>query len=142
MQYGVLLLSKVIDNNDPTALMRFNISENDLPTEAERKTYRFIEDYARQNRGQAPSIATLAAEVPEFGSEYVPEVSDSYEYLVSQIKDHSAKLALMEYLPKLVEKFNAGADGKSLLEDLQKNYESIILRTSVRDKLGTDIKRD
>lgn len=142
MQYGILLLSKIIDNNDPTALARFNIAEHDLPTEAERKAYRFIEDYARANRGQAPSYATVATEVPEFGSEYVPEVSDSYEYLVRQIKDHSAKLALMDYLPKLVEKFNAGADGKSLLEDLQKNYESITIRTSVRDKVGTDIKAD
>ncbi len=142
MEYGVLLLSKVIDSNDPSALARFNLTEQDFPSEAERRAYRFIEDYSKQNRGQAPSIATLAAEVPEFGSEYVPEVSDNYDYLVRQIKDHSAKLALMDYLPKLVEKFNAGADGKSLLEDLQKNYESITMRTSVRDKVGTDIKRD
>src|SRR5690606_14292921 len=142
MQYGVLLLSKVIDNNDPSALMRFNITENDLPTEAERKTYRFIEDYARQNRGQAPSIATVATEVPEFGSEYVPEVSDSYEYLAREIKDHAAKIALIDYLPKLVEKFNAGERGEMLLEDLRKSYESITIRTSVREKVGTDIKRD
>src|SRR5690606_19948775 len=119
MEYGVLLLSKIIDANDPTALARFNVSIDDLPTEAERKAYRFIEDYARQNRGQAPSYATVAAEVPEFGSEYVPEVTDSYEYLVREIKDHAAKLALMDYLPKLVERFNAGERGEKLLEDLR-----------------------
>lgn len=142
MEYGVLLLSKVIDTNDPQALARYNIAEADLPTEAERKAYRFILDYAERNRGQAPSYATVAAEVPEFGAEYVPEVTDSYEYLVREIKDHAAKLALMDYLPKLAERFNAGERGEKLLEDLRKSYESITIRTSVRDKVGTDIKRD
>lgn len=142
MQYGILLLSKVIDNNDPTVLARFNISEHDLPTEAERKAYRFIEDYARANRGQAPSYATVATEVPEFGAEYVPEVTDSYEYLVREIKDHAASQRLIEYLPKLVDKYNDGERGSALLDDLLKTAESIKLGTSVRDKVGTDIKTD
>ncbi len=142
MEYGVLLLSKVIDSNDPSALARFNLTEKDFPTQAERRAYRFIEDYSKQNRGQAPSIATLAAEVPEFGSEYVPGVSDSYEYLSREIKDHSAKMALAQYLPKLSERFNAGESGEILLKDLRENVERIILRTSVRDKVGTDIKTD
>lgn len=142
MQYGILLLSKVIDNNDPTALARFNIAEHDLPTEAERKAYRFIEDYARQNRGQAPSYATVATEVPEFGAEYVPEVTDSYEYLAREIKDHAASQRLIEYLPKLVDKYNEGERGSALLDDLLKTAESIKLGTSVRYKVGTDIKTD
>lgn len=142
MQYGILLLSKVIDNNDPKAFSRFNIGINDFPTELERKTYRFIEDYARANRGQAPSYATVATELPEFGSEYVPEVSDSYDFLVRKIKDHAAKIALSEYLPKVVEKFNEGESGENLLEDLRKNIESITMRTHVREKVGTDIKTD
>lgn len=142
MEYGVLFLSKVIDTNDPTALTRFNIAEADLPTEAERKAYRFILDYAQANRGNAPSYAAVAAEVPEFGHEYVPEVTDSYEYLAREIKDHAASQAVIELLPKIVEKYNAGERGEKLLQDLQKGYESITMRTSVRDKVGTDIKRD
>jgi len=142
MEYGVLLLSKVIDNNDPTALTRFNIVESDLPTEAERKAYRFILDYAAQNRGQAPSYAVVAAEVPEFGSEYVPEVSDSYDYLAREIKDHAASVAVAELLPRIVEKYNAGERGEKLIEDLLKSAESIKMRTNVREKVGTDIKRD
>lgn len=142
MEYGVLLLSKVIDTNDPQALARFNIAEADLPTEAERKAYRFILDYAERNRGQAPSYATVAAEVPEFGSEYVPEVTDSYEYLAREIKDHAASQQLIELLPKIVEQYNAGERGEKLLEGLLKNVESIKMRTSVRDKVGTDIKHD
>lgn len=142
MEYGILLISKVIDANDPTAFARFNIAVDDFPTEAEKRAYEFIETYAKQNRNQAPSYATMAAEVPEFGAEYVPEVSDSYEYLAREIKDHSAKLALKDYLPKLVDRFNAGERGEKLLTDLQTTIESITMRTSVRDKVGTDIKRE
>lgn len=140
MQYATLLLSKVIDANDPKALDRFDIQESDMPTEVERKVYRFIKNYAHQNRGQAPSYATVAAEIPEFGSEYVPNVTDTYEYLVRQVKDHSAKLALMDYLPKFVERFNKGEDAKKLLEDLRTTSENIIMRTDVRKKVGTDLK--
>src|SRR5690606_29368476 len=59
-----------------------------------------------------------------------------------EIKDHAAKTAIIDYLPKLVEKFNAGERGEMLLEDLRKSYESITIRTSVREKVGTDIKTD
>ena len=140
MQYATLLLSKVVDNNDVSALARYNINETDMPTDAERQAYRFITNYAELNRGQAPSYATVAAEVPEFGVEYVPEVSDSYDYLVREIKDHAAKLALINYLPKLVEKYNGGERGENLLEDLRTQVENITMRTSVRDKVGTDLQ--
>lgn len=142
LQYGVLLLSKIIDNNDPKALDRYNIDINDLPTKAEREAYRFITDYAVKNRGQAPSYATVAAEVPAFGMEYVPEVSDSYEYLAKKIKDHAASQSAIKLAQDVVEKYNDGADGKTLLSVLQKEIESIKIRTSVRDKVGTDIKTD
>ena len=69
MIYGVLLISKVVDANDPKAFQRLGITAQDLPTEAERKAFRFIEEYSHQNRGQAPSYASLVAEVPEFADE-------------------------------------------------------------------------
>lgn len=144
MEYGVLLLSKVIDNNDPTALARFNIAETDLPTDAERKAYRFIESYAKQNRGQAPSYATMATEVPEFGAEYVPEVSDAYEYLAREIKGHSAQLSIVKLLEAngVVERKFSELNGEKFIEWLQSEIESIKIRTSVREKVGTDIKLD
>jgi hypothetical protein len=105
MHYGLMLLSKVIDNNDVAALARFGITESDFATEAERQAYRFIVDYAEANRGQAPSYATVAAEVDGFT--YIPEVADSYEYLARQIKSYAAKLAAVELLqnqaPKVFE---------------------------------------
>ena len=142
MIYGVLLISKVVDANDPKAFQRLGITAQDLPTEAERKAFQFIEEYSQQNRGQAPSYASLVAEVPEFADEYVPEVSDSYEYLVRKIKDEAAGRMVAELIPQLAEKYNAGAGGKELLEDLREGYEKAIIRTSVRESIGTDIKRD
>ena len=142
MIYGVLLISKVVDANDPKAFQRLGITAQDLPTEAERKAFQFIEEYSQQNRGQAPSYASLVAEVPEFADEYVPEVLDSYEYLVRKIKDEAAGRMVAELIPQLAEKYNAGAGGKELLEDLREGYEKAIIRTSVRDKIGTDVKKD
>src|SRR5690606_10292809 len=69
-------------------------------------------------------------------------VTDSYEYLAREIKDHTASQQLIELLPKIVEQYNAGERGEKLLDDLLKNVESIKIRTDVRDKVGTDIKHD
>ncbi|MEK3887305.1 DnaB-like helicase C-terminal domain-containing protein [Bacillus sp. FSL K6-3431] len=140
MEYGTLLISKILDSNDPSAFARLGVTESDFPTKAEKDAYKFITDYAERNRNSAPSYATVVTEIPDFY--YVPEVSDAYSHLVGKIKDHAIKLALIDYVPKLNEKFNAGADGKALLDDLRKNLESIEAKTSTRDKVGTDIKAD
>jgi replicative DNA helicase len=140
LHYGTLLLSKVIDNNDVAALTRFGITESDFGTEAERKAYRFIVDYAEANRGQAPSYATVAAEVDGFT--YVPEVADSYEYLTKQIKGYAAKLAAVELLQNQAPKVFEEKDGNSFIEWLISEAERIKIRTNVRNKIGTDVKAD
>lgn len=140
MHYGLMLLSKVIDNNDVAALARFGITESDFGTEAERQAYRFIVDYAEANRGQAPSYATVAAEVDGFT--YIPEVADSYEYLVRQIKSYAAKLAAVELLQNQAPKVFEEKDGNSFIEWLISEAERIKIRTDVREKIGTDVKVD
>lgn len=60
MNYGVLMLSKVIEQNDPNALLRFNITAEDLPTEGERKALRYITEYAEKHGGQAPTAEMVA----------------------------------------------------------------------------------
>jgi replicative DNA helicase len=152
MHYGIMLLSKVIDNNDVAALTRFGITESDFGTEAERKAYRFIVDYAEANRGQAPSYATVAAEVDGFT--YVPEVADSYEYLARQVKGYAAKLEIVKltqgYTDEKTGKFIESPfvkkfeelDGNSFIEWLISEAERIKIRTNVRNKIGTDVKAD
>lgn len=141
MEYATMLLNKVLENNDVGALARFNITEADMPTEAEKQAYRFIVDYAERNHGDAPSYATVVAEVPGFMD--IPQVTDRYEYLAERIKDNSAKLALMQLITgKFTEQFNAGTDGKKLLSDLQSELEHIIMVTNTGSNTGTDIKAD
>jgi replicative DNA helicase len=152
LHYGLMLLSKVIDNNDVAALARFGITESDFATEAERQAYRFIVDYAEANRGNAPSYATVAAEVDGFT--YIPEVADSYEYLARQIKNHAAKLEIIKlmqgytdektgkFIESPVAKKFEELDGNSFLEWLQNELERVKIRTNVRDKIGTDVKAD
>jgi replicative DNA helicase len=140
MHYGLMLLSKVIDNNDVAALARFGITESDFGTEAERKAYRFIVDYAEANRGQTPSYATVAAEVDGFT--YIPEVADSYEYLARQVKSYAAKMAAVELLQNQAPKVFEEKDGQSFIEWLISEAERIKIRTDVRDKIGTDVKAD
>src|SRR5690625_6996673 len=89
MHYAKLFLNKVIDSGDASALARYNIDFQDMHTDNDRRIHRFIEQYAEKNNGQAPSYATVAAEIE--GYEYIPDVSDSYEYLARQIKDYRSE---------------------------------------------------
>lgn len=143
MHYANLLFSKIVDENNPQALARFNVTEADMPTEGERQIYRFIADYAERNRGQAPSYATVTAECPAFV--YTPQVGDSYEFLSREIKKHSAQVQFAKFVnEELGKKFET--DGQrdifSFLDGLISDINSIKLRTSVLSKIGTDVKHD
>ncbi|MDQ0154972.1 AAA family ATPase [Robertmurraya andreesenii] len=140
MHHANLLFSKVIDNNDVQALTRFGIDEKSLTTEGDRQVFRFIADYAERNRGQAPSYATVTAECPDFV--YTPQVSDSYEYLTKEIKKHSAQLAFKDLVERqLAQKFDevGQKDVFSFFDWLQTEIESIKIRTSVRNEIGTEL---
>lgn len=137
MSYSHMLFSKIIDDNNVAAFKRYNITEDDFATEGEREVYRFIVNYAGQNGGRAPSHEVVAEECEDFVP--MPGIEDSYEYLVREVKDLAAKVALDRYLSKFAEKFNSGERGEKLLEDLQKNVELIKIRTDVRKSFGTDL---
>lgn len=136
--YGEQYLSKVIDANDVQAFTRFGIEESDFPTEAERKAYRFVRDYAEQNRGQAPSYATFVAENPDIV--YIPDVTDSFEYMAKQMKSFSAKLQTKKLIEQEFPEIFAKNDGLTAIELLKQRADSIILRTHVRKSIGTDVK--
>jgi replicative DNA helicase len=141
MIHGQLFLSKVIDGNDPQALKRFNITAADMPTEAERQALKFIEGYAEQNRGQAPSYDTVVTEVPGF--DYMPNVESDYAYMAKQIKANAAKTHLADFINgKFGNMYAEEKDGNKLLEDLLSEVERIKMRTSVRDKIGMSVKDD
>lgn len=143
MQYAQLLFSKVIDENNVQALTKHGISADLLPTEGDRQVLRFVQEYAERNHGQAPSYATATTECPSFN--YTPQVGDSYEYLSREIKKHSAQVQFAKWVnEELEEKFQSVGkkDMEVFFDDLISDIESIKIGTSVRNKLGTDIKRD
>jgi hypothetical protein len=152
MHYLQMLLSKAIDDNNVQALTKYGITARDCGTDGDRQTLRFILDYAEKNRGQAPGYAVVTAECPDFV--YTPQVGDSYEFLAKEIKKHSAKVQFAELVngkhdektgkdvPGLFGKKFEELDGNSFLEWLQSEVESIKLGTSVRIKIGTDVKAD
>lgn len=147
--YGILLLSKVIDNNDVSALDRHNVSESHFITDAERRAYRFIKDYAATNRGQAPSYASVTEEAPGFF--YTPQVGESYEYLTRRLFNDSAEKEFMQFV--MNQKDNAPSEMAQLFErhrddmptfivELTERMEGIKIRTDVREKVGTSVKND
>lgn len=157
MNYGTLLISKAIEANDPNALLRFNIAENDLPTQGERKAFRYVMQYAEQHRGQAPTAEMVANEVPDFQPDF--NIEASYDYLAKNLKDRAAEREFIELMngridpetnrqvqePQLEKRFieaqKSGDMGK-FFEWLTGQAESLKMRTNVRNSVGTDIKRD
>lgn len=113
-----------------------------MHSDVDRSTYRFITDYAEQNGGKAPSYANVVASVEGF--EYVPEVSDQYSYLAKQIKDYSAKQAVIGWFKDgtFERKLNEMGGEKFISEWLLNEAESIRIRTSVRQTVGTNVKTD
>jgi replicative DNA helicase len=143
LHHSNLLFSKIIDANDVGVITRFGIIEKDMPTEGDRQVLKYILDYSEKNRGLAPSYAVVTAECPDFV--YTPQVGDSYEFLAKEIKKHSAKVQFAELVNgKLGEQFESVGqkDIFKLFEWLQSEVESIKLGTSVRNKIGTDVKAD
>lgn len=139
-RHALLFLNKVINENDTKALVRHSINLRDMPTEIDKRTYKFIEQYAKQNGGQAPSYALVADSVQGF--EYVPEVSDSFDYLAKQVKGFSAKKQILDVLNsgEFERKLNE-LDGHEFVESwLPSVVDSVKMRTSVRNSIGTDLK--
>src|SRR5690554_4526951 len=142
--YGTMLLSKTLDDNDVQALARHNISADHFKVEADRKAFEFIRDYAEQNRGQAPSYATVTENVPDFF--YVPQVSDSYDYLTRRLLNDAGRAEFVEFIQSsdgLQALFSEHQnDIPELIDKLTEKFDNIKYRTDVREKVGTDIKRD
>ncbi|MGR3287959.1 DNA helicase [Bacillus sonorensis] len=136
MNYGVLLLSKVIEQNDPNALLRFNITAEDLPTEGERKALRYITEYAEKHGGQAPTAEMLAHEVPDFEPDF--NIEASYEYLAEKLRKQAALREFVDIAEKeLPDRFSQAQDNpEELFSWLTEKVESLKIRTNVRSSIG------
>jgi len=134
MEYGNMLLSRILDDNDVAALRRHNVRESDLQTAGEKETLRFIVEYAEQNGGQAPDYRTAVAECPQFV--YYPQVEDSYEYLTKQIKSYAAKVQFADLIQTEVPKIFDASDGFKTIDETIERLLAIKNGTEIRSNLG------
>lgn len=135
--YGEMLLSKVIDNNDVAALTRYHVEEADFLTSTEREAYKFITGYGETNRGQAPDFRTVVSEIKDFA--YRPEISDSYEFLVKQLKGHRIKAETMNFVNKELKGQFEKNDGFTFIDWLIEKATEVKEASDFRTKVGTEL---
>ncbi|MGO4897535.1 DnaB-like helicase C-terminal domain-containing protein [Bacillus sp. GM2] len=149
MNYGVLMLSKVIEQNDPNALLRFNITAEDLPTEGERKALRYITEYAEKHGGQAPTAEMVANEVPDFQPDF--NIEANYDYLAEKLKNYASLRDFSEIVngrgdggeSEFMKRWESAQDNpEEFFSWLTEQAERFKIRTNVRSSVGTDIKKD
>ncbi|MED1742037.1 DnaB-like helicase C-terminal domain-containing protein [Bacillus swezeyi] len=148
MNYGVLMLSKVIEQNDPNALLRFNISAEDLPTEGERKALRYITEYAEKHGGKAPTAEMVANEVSDFEPDF--SIEASYEFIAKKLKNQASLRDFSEVVngkgdgeSEFIKRWESAQDNpEEFFSWLTEQAERFKMRTNVRDTIGIDIKKD
>src|SRR5690625_2607479 len=138
-----MILSKVIDTENLHALSRYNIREDSFVSRIERDVFSYIQDHVATNGGQTPSYATIVSEIPEF--EYVPGVTDSFEFLSEKVKQRRAeyefKRLVQDELPGLYEEIGK-KDMSELTSLLTDRLEDIKMKTRTGVRLGTNIKEN
>ena len=137
MIHGQLFLSKVIDTGDTAPIKTQGITPADMPTDDERKALRYVTSYAEQNRGQAPTLETIVAEVPEFADLYHANADVNYEYSARKIKENAGLMRTVDYIngdfAKLIQ--NGNVENKAV-EALLSNIERIKIESNTRSVLG------
>ena len=140
---GEKLLSKIIQLNDPQAIIRFNLRPDHFRTQEERDVFKFIQTYATKNRNQAPPFDTVVEQVMDFN--YEPNVGDSYEYLVRDLKGNNAKYGYLQLLQGEASKMFADmpdSEGLEYGEWLLKKVQKVLDLNVIGGKIGTDAKVD
>lgn len=149
--FGESFLSRVLDDGNIMAIREFSIERTDFSTKSEREAFDFITEYASTNRNKAPDYRTVIEKVPDFY--YREGVTDSYRYLANEIKSYAAKRAVADMFAgnpdergkptePTVEDIINEKDGNLAIDHLISRLESIKIRTSVRDRVGTNLKLD
>lgn len=137
--YGEMILSRVVDDGMVEPLIKYGVTADDMPTQAEKDALAFIVKYAEQNGGKAPSYAELAQNTEVT---YIPQVSDSYDYLVRQLKANAARLQALKMLQEEAPKKFSELDGNAFLDWLTDESIRIKMGTQVRKNVGVSVVND
>src|SRR5690625_2958230 len=142
MQHAKLFLNKIIEENDVSALDRHGVTESDMHSDIDIYAYNLNQTYAHMNRDKTTCYAFVKEQVERI--EYIPEVSDSYTYRARQIKDFSAQREVVRWFEtgEFERKLNELGGHEFVNNWLPSVLESAKIRTSVRESVGTDVKKD
>ena len=150
---GVLLLSKVIENNDVKALKRFGVDEKHFVTRDEKSAFKFIMEHAEQNGGSAPSYEQISA---NFDLEFYPQVNASYETLSRELKERwmgleSVRLLRGKINPHDQDEIEAKVHWQRIYNEqgpeaaadwFVEKLKELRQEVNYGQKIGTDLKRD
>jgi len=141
MSYVESLLSRIIDDNNVKQLDKLGLDRDFFPAGVERDAYEFIRKYTNEH-GRAPSYAAVVTEVPDFT--YIPDVTDSYDYMARRIKETWAQeetqriLNSREHAEKYAE-VGYGITFEEYVQYLNTRLNDVKMRTYVRKIIGTDV---
>jgi replicative DNA helicase len=149
--YGEQFLSRVLDDGNTMAVREFNVDRTDFGSKVEQEVFDFIMEYSKSNRHQTPDYRTVVERHPDFY--YREGVTDSYRYMVEEMKSWSAKRGIHDiFAGKPNEKGKPTTatfedilnekNGNVAIDYLISELEQVKMRTGVRGKLGTDLKKD
>lgn len=139
--YGETFISAVLDRNDVYAFDRYGITSDVLATGIERKAMEFIQEYATKHGGKLPDYRTVEAEIDGFV--YIPESTDSFQFLAEQIKEYTGKKRIADFWnsDEVAEMFGA-LSTEEFTERVLGEMERIKAGAMASDKIGYDLGRD
>jgi replicative DNA helicase len=137
MNFGELLLSKVVEQNDKKSLQIYGIKRHHFQTKAERAVYDFILDHIEKN-GECPDYRTLVGNVSEDFT-FMPDVRDSFESLANELKKYSSKVQVANVIEtKLKAKFEE-LSGPDFLKWMKETAEGIEADTGIVKGIGKSV---
>lgn len=138
---GLLFLNKAIQGEDFNVFARYGIREDSFVSDADRKTYKFIEKYHDTN-GDMPSYAVVADSVPEFT--YVPDITDRFEPLAKGLNNRKLGIELSKFFEggefqTIQDK--SGGDFEEVIRGLSSGVEGLRSKYSNQRSVGKDLKK-
>src|SRR5699024_9642184 len=151
MNYGESFLSKLLDKGNTLPITEYGINENDFETKSEKRVYNFITSYAKENGGRTPDFRTVIEYEPDFY--YREDESNTFAFMAKELKSNTARRMIVEMFngnpnergvktKETVEEIVNNYDGNDAIKHLISGLESIRMRTSVRNEVGTIVNKE
>lgn len=141
--HAAMFISKALDGENAKAFEKHGIDSEMFVSKTDKQTYEFVEQYRKEN-GQMPSYAVVVEAVSDFN--YIPGVTDSFEYLANQMRTRKAQIAFNELMSSssTTDFINENKDDmEKVISKLTDDLGSINSKyTNIRSQFGLDIKKD